>query len=157
VGQTPYPGAEYIDLGVKIKATPSLHANHEVTLQLEFEIRALAGANSNGIPIISNRTLSQTVRVREDETTLIGGLTDKQETHSIAGLPGFANLPVVGYAFGTRGASQQDTDLLILITPRRLRDPTHFARSIYAGRGDRAGSSGSVGAGTGPDRPRPNP
>ena len=49
--QTPYPGAEYVDLGVKVKATPTLHANHEVTLQLEFEIRALSGMNINGIPI----------------------------------------------------------------------------------------------------------
>ncbi len=53
---------------MKVKATPTLHQNHEVTLQLEFEIRALSGNNINGIPIISNRTLSQVVRVRDDET-----------------------------------------------------------------------------------------
>ena len=62
--QTPYPGSEFVDLGVKVKATPTLHQNHEVTLQLEFEIRALSGNNINGIPIISNRTLSQVVRVK---------------------------------------------------------------------------------------------
>ena len=78
--QTPYPGAEFVDLGVKVKATPTLHPNHEVTLQLEFEIRALTGNNINGIPIISNRTLNQTVRVKEGETTLIGGLLDNEET-----------------------------------------------------------------------------
>src|SRR6202023_3208723 len=78
--QTPYPGAEYIDLGVKVKATPTLHQNHEVTLQLEFEIRALSGSNINGIPIISNRTLSQVVRVKDDETTLIAGLVCKQKS-----------------------------------------------------------------------------
>src|SRR5215469_12246831 len=69
--QQPYPGSEYVDLGVKIKATPTLHANAEVTLHLEFEIRALAGSAVNGIPILSNRTLSQTVRVKENEPTLI--------------------------------------------------------------------------------------
>ena len=42
-GQTPYPGAEYMDIGLKVKATPALHPNNEVTLQLEFEIRALGG------------------------------------------------------------------------------------------------------------------
>src|SRR2546430_8255203 len=41
--QTPYPASEYVDLGVKIKATPTLHPNNEVTLVLEFEIRSLAG------------------------------------------------------------------------------------------------------------------
>src|SRR5216684_3227600 len=39
VGQTPYPASEYVDLGVKIKATPTLHPNNEVTMLLEFEIR----------------------------------------------------------------------------------------------------------------------
>jgi Flp pilus assembly secretin CpaC len=136
VAQQPYPGSEYIDLGVKVKATPVLHANGEVTLQLEFEIRSLSGANINGIPIISNRTLTQTVRVKEDQPTLLGGLTDREETRAITGLPGFANLPGVGYAFGARSNSLQDTELVFVITPRRLRSPGQTGRGIYAGRGD---------------------
>ncbi len=136
-GQQPYPGSQYEDLGVKVKATPSLHPNGEVTLQLEFEIRALAGSSVNGIPVISNRTLSQTVRVKEDETTLIGGLTDSQETRSITGLPGFAEIPGgLGYAFGNRNNSRADTELLILITPRRLRRPEHKTHTFFAGHGD---------------------
>jgi Flp pilus assembly secretin CpaC len=144
--QTPYPGSEYIDLGVKVKATPTLHPNHQVTLQLEFEIRALSGTSLNGIPIISNRTLSQTIRVKEDETTLLGGLLDKEETRAITGLPGFANIPLAGYAFGTRNNSLRDTEFLILVTPRRLRSPVRKSPSIFAGRGDVSGR-GSIGAG----------
>jgi hypothetical protein len=155
--QTPYPGAEYIDLGVKVKATPTMHPNREVTLQLEFEIRALAGTNINGIPIISNRTLTQTVRLKEDETTLIGGLLDTQETRAITGLPGFANLPGAGYAFGNRNNSSQDNELLILVTPRKLRSPVRNARSILAGRGD-ASTRSSIGAGAPPPvEPAPQP
>jgi tetratricopeptide (TPR) repeat protein len=153
--QTPYPGSEYVDLGVKIKATPALHSNNEVTLQLEFEIRALAGGNVNGIPIISNRTLSQTVRVKEDEPTLIGGLTDVEETRSITGLPGFAEIPGAGYAFGVKNNSLQDTELLILVTPRRLRLKDNLTRTIFAGRGD-PGGGGGVGAGV-PPSPRGQP
>jgi len=137
--QTPYPASEYVDLGVKIKATPTLHPNNEVTLLLEFEIRSLAGSSVNGIPVLSNRTLTQTVRVKEDEPTLIGGLTDAEETHSITGLPGFAELPVAGYAFGGRHNSLQDTELLILVTPRKLRLADHLTRTIFAGRGDTGG------------------
>jgi type II secretory pathway component GspD/PulD (secretin) len=136
-GQTPYPGAEYMDIGLKVKATPSLHPNNEVTLQLEFEIRALAGGNINGIPIISNRTLTQTVRVKDDQPTLIGGLTDREETRSLTGLPGFAELPGVGYAFGGRTNSLSDTELMILITPHRLRSPQHQTGTIFAGHGER--------------------
>ena len=132
-GQVPYPGSEFIDLGVKIKATPTLHGNNEVTLQLEFEIKALSGQNVNGIPVISNRTLSQTVRVKEDEPTLLGGVTDHEETRSITGLPGFATLPVIGYALGTRSTSLQNTELLIVITPRKLRLPERKTHTIFAG------------------------
>ncbi|HVH71066.1 MAG TPA: FG-GAP-like repeat-containing protein [Candidatus Dormibacteraeota bacterium] len=136
VAQQPYPASEYLDLGVKIKATPTLHPNSEVTLQLEFEIRALAGTNVNGIPILSNRTLSQTVRVKEDEPTLITGMMDTEETHSIAGLPGFGEVPGARYAFRSKNQSQQDTELIIVVTPRRLRLADHLTRTIYAGRGD---------------------
>ncbi|GAC1684890.1 MAG: hypothetical protein PVS2B2_23860 [Candidatus Acidiferrum sp.] len=138
----PYPASEFIDLGVKVKATPSLHPNHEVTLQLEFEIKALSGSSVNGIPIISNRSLTQTVRVKENETSLIGGLLDNEETKTITGLPGFARLPKVGYAFGRRDDSLADTELLILVTPRKLRFTPRQTKTIYAGKGD-AGDRGS--------------
>src|SRR5712664_3372802 len=147
VGQTPYPASEYVDLGVKIKATPTLHPNNEVTLLLEFEIRSLAGSSVNGIPVISNRTLTQSVRVKQDEPTLIGGLTDAEETHSITGLPGFAEIPIAGYVFGGRRNSLQDTELLILVTPRKLRLADHLTRTIFAGRGD-TGGRGTPGPGT---------
>jgi Bacterial type II and III secretion system protein/FG-GAP-like repeat len=144
--QTPYPGSEYIDLGVKVKATPTLHPNREVTLELEFEISALSGDSVNGIPIITSHTMHQTIRVREDETSIIEGLLNKQETRAITGLPGFANIPVAGYLFGSRNNTTSDTEILILVTPRRLRSPLRQAPSIYAGRGD-ATSRGSIGAG----------
>lgn len=135
VAQQPYPAAQYEDIGVKVKATPTTHPNDEVTLQLEFEIRALSGSNINGIPIITNRTLSQTVRVKEDEPTIIGGLLDNQETRTLTGLPGFANLPSpFGYVFSQRGSTAQDTEMLILITPRRIRIADRVSRAVYAGR-----------------------
>jgi Flp pilus assembly secretin CpaC len=140
--QQPYPGAEYEDLGVKIKATPSLHPNDEVTLQLEFEIRALAGSSINGIPIITNRTLSQTVRIKEEMPTVISGLLDNEETRTITGLPGFANLPGgAGYLFGQRNTTAQDTELLILITPHKLRLRDRVSRSIYVGHDPGAGAA----------------
>lgn len=155
--QQPYPGSEYVDLGVKIKATPTLHPNSEVTLQLEFEIRALAGSNVNGIPILSNRTLSQTVRVKENEPTLITGMTDTEETRSIAGLPGFAAVPGLRYAFSSKSTAFQDTELLIVITPRRLRLADHLTRTIYAGRGDVGrGAAGPAFRGT-PESQPPQP
>jgi type II secretory pathway component GspD/PulD (secretin) len=153
--QQPYPGAEYEDLGVKIKATPTIHSNDDVTLQLEFEIRALAGSSINGIPIITNRSLSQTVRIKEEQPTIISGLLDNEETRTITGLPGFANFPGgLGYLFGQRGTTGQDTELLIVITPHKLRLQDRVSRSIYVGRDTAAGGRGSTATPGVPSRQR---
>jgi Flp pilus assembly secretin CpaC len=157
-GQTPYPGAEYQDIGVKIKATPSLHPNNEVTIQLELEIKALTGSNVNGIPIISNRSLTQMIRLKENETSIVGGLLDDEETKTITGIPGLAQLPGVGYLFGDRSNSFTNNELLILITPRRVRLPLRQGETIYAGRGEPSGRGGGGGGGAlAPAQPEPEP
>ncbi len=40
-----YPGAEYLDIGLKVKATPRIHLNDDVTLQLAFDISSLSAQN----------------------------------------------------------------------------------------------------------------
>jgi len=141
IGQTPYPGSEYVDIGLKIKTTPTLHENKEVTLQMEFDIKSLAGQAVNQIPIISNRSMTQTVRLRENETSIVSGLLNLQETKSLQGIPGLAKLPGAGYAFGVHSDSYTNDELLILITPRRVRIPVRESQSFYAGRGELGGRS----------------
>jgi type II secretory pathway component GspD/PulD (secretin) len=142
--QTPYPGSEYEDIGLKVKATPYIHPNHEVTLQMEYELRALSGQNNNGIPIISNESFTQTIRLKEGETSIVSGLLDREFTKSLTGIPGLARIPYAGHLFGQETQNLTDDELLILITPRELRLPTHDVHDIYAGRGDVSGRS-SVG------------
>jgi type II secretory pathway component GspD/PulD (secretin) len=62
----------------------------------------------------------------------------------------------VGYAFGTRSKSLQDTELLIVITPRILRLADHLTRTIFAGRGDIGGGRAAVGPGI-REIPQPQP
>jgi len=152
ITQTPYPGSEYEDIGLKIKATPQLHDTKDVTLQLEFEIKSLSGTSINGIPVISNRTVTQTVRLKEDETSLILGLLSDNETKGLSGIPGLAQLPGIGYAFGTRNTSFTDEELLFLITPRRVRSPFHQSKTIYAGTGELSGRGQVGGAIVRPDQ-----
>lgn len=144
--QTPYPGSEYEDIGLKVKATPYIHPNHEVTLQMEYELKALSGSSNNGIPIISNESFTQTIRLKEGETSIISGLLDRELTKSLTGIPGLAKIPYAGHLFGQETDNLTDNELLILITPRELRLPTREVHDIYAGRGDVSGP-GSVGGG----------
>ena len=145
LAQTPYPGSEYVDIGLKVKATPFVHPNNEVTLQMDYEIKALSGSNFNGIPVISNESVSQTIRLKEGETSVISGLIDDEQTKALSGIPGLANIPYAGYLFGGHNDTFTNNELLILITPRELRLPVHESRDIYAGRGE-PGGRGSVGA-----------
>jgi general secretion pathway protein D len=134
--QIAYPSADYVDLGLKVKATPHLHADDEVTLQLEFDIKSLTGSDVNGIPILSNRNIEQTIRLHEDETSVLSGIIQKNQTGSVSGLPWISTAPGIGYLTGEDTTNEQDTEILILVTPRALRLPPHDVPAIYAGRGE---------------------
>ena len=143
-GQTAYPSADYIDLGLKIKATPRLHSDDEVTLHLEFDIKSLAGASVNGIPVLSNRSIDQTVRLHENETSILSGIVQANEAQIISGLPWTSTVPSVGDLTGNNSTNNQDTELLIVITPRAMRLPPHDMPALYAGHGEPSTPAGSV-------------
>ena len=134
--QTGYPSAEYEDLGLKIKATPHLHDDNEVTLQLQFDIKRLSGSTINGIPILSNRNIEQTIRLRENETSIVSGILQSNKMGSTSGLPWTSTIPGIGLLTGEDTANFQQSELLILVTPRALRLPPHDVPAVYAGRGE---------------------
>ena len=142
--QTAYPSADYVDFGLKIKATPRLHSGDEVTLHLEFDIKSLAGSSVNGIPILTNRSLDQTVRLREDETSVLSGIVQNNEARSVSGLPWTSSVPSVGDLTGENTANNQQTEILILVTPRALRLPPRDAPALYAGHGEPSTPPGPI-------------
>ena len=83
---TQFPGAEYIDIGLKVKATP-VHPDGDVTLQFEFTLSSLAGNSLNNIPVVNNQEIHQTVRVRTDQTAALAGYLAPQRTTSLNGSP----------------------------------------------------------------------
>ncbi len=146
---TGFPGVQYIDIGLKVKATPRIHLNNEVTLQLEFDISSLSGQSFNAIPVISNDTISQTVRVKQNETAVLAGVLQKQTSGAINGTPGIADIPELGLFASDQNRQNQDTELLILVTPRMVRYAPRADHVIYAGQGEPEGP-GAVGAGIAP-------
>jgi general secretion pathway protein D len=134
--QVGYPSAQYEDLGLKVKATPRLHGDDEVTLQLQFDIKSLTGSSINGIPILSNRNIEQTIRLRENETSVLSGILQSNKMTSTSGLPWVSTVPGIGLLTGEETSNSQQSELLILVTPRALRMPPHQVPAIYAGRGE---------------------
>lgn len=132
---TQFPNSQYLDIGLKVKATPRLHQPDEVTLQLNFEISSLASASFNGIPVINNQAIEQTVRLKENETSVLAGILQSQIGNAIDGTPGIANIPGIGGLLGDQKVQDQDNELLILITPRMVLLAPRKDREIYAGQG----------------------
>jgi Flp pilus assembly secretin CpaC len=135
LSSTPYPSADFEDIGLKVKVTPRIHPDNQVTLQLSFDISSLAGTSVNGIPIIGNRQIEQTARLRENETTVLSGIIDREESRAISGFPGLGQVTPLN-ATSNFTNSSVDTELIIAITPHLLRLPPRNGHSIYAGRGD---------------------
>jgi type II secretory pathway component HofQ len=142
---TQFPNAEYIDIGLKVKATPRVHENGDVSLQFEFTMSSLAGNSLNNIPVVNNQEIHQSVRVHADESALLAGYLAPQNTTALNGSPGIANLPLNGLVGGTTSTQFMNTEVLILVTPRIVdsaaRNKEHL---IYAGRGQ-LGGPGALG------------
>jgi hypothetical protein len=139
--QTPYPGSQYEDIGLKVKVTPRMHPDGYINLELAIEIKSLTGTSINSIPVITNREFDETISAKQDESTLLSGMIDHEESMAISGLPGLALIPGAGLLMGTRNPVKADTQLLILITPRLARPVSGTGRTIFAGK-DTSGRAG---------------
>jgi hypothetical protein len=153
---TPFPGVQYLDIGLKVKATPRMHPNGDVTLQLGFEISSLTSQSFNTIPVIQSETVNQTVRLKPNETAALAGFLQSQVSNAITGAPGIAGLPGIGWLGQNQTVQKQDSELLILVTPRLVRLAPRQGHAIYAGHGSLEGSSAAVNPGLFPT-PQPQP
>jgi len=153
---TLYPGAEYLDIGLKVKATPRIHPNQEVTLQLSFDISSLTSQSFNSIPVIQREAAEQTVRVKENETAVLAGFLSSQLSSAIAGTPGIAGQPGIGWLAQNQTTQDQSSELLILVTPRLVRSAPRRDHSIYAGQGALEGGGAAAGPAA-PAAPSPTP
>ncbi len=139
--QLPYPGFQYEDLGIKAKATPHIHPSGDVTLTLTLEIRSLSATNFNGIPVLTNRTIEQTVRLRPNEPSVLSGIFSDQQTLSITGLPGAAEVPGLQDLTTNRNPQVQQTELIVVVTPRMVRLAPRILEVFYAGHERQSGIS----------------
>jgi general secretion pathway protein D len=115
---------QYQDVGVNIEMTPSIHYDHDVTLKIKIEVSAESGTETiSGVtePIISQRVVDQTIRLREGEASILGGIQNNQEQNNWNGIPGLSAIPVLKYLFGSRDRIIQDDDIVFVIVPHIVR------------------------------------
>jgi general secretion pathway protein D len=117
---------QYLDVGVNIDMTPTVHADREVTLKLMLEISAVTGtSNIGGIqqPIIGSRHIEHVIRLKEGEVNLLGGIMESSDVRSVSGLPGLAQIPILKYLFGNNSKEITDNEIVFAIVPHIVRGP----------------------------------
>src|ERR1700728_3223948 len=115
---------QYLDVGVNIDVTPHVHADREVTLKISMEISSVVSqASIGGIsqPIIGQKKIEHEIRLRDGESSLIGGIFDDSQTKSLAGIPGLAQIPILRYLFGQVTQDHSSDETVFAITPHIIR------------------------------------
>ncbi|MFQ5737608.1 MAG: secretin N-terminal domain-containing protein, partial [Acidobacteriota bacterium] len=117
---------QFQDVGVNLDITPRVHSNREITLQVKVEVSSVTGrVNIGGIeqPIFGQRTIEHTIRLREGEVSILGGIIERSETVSLQGWPGLAQVPFLRYLFSSESKETLESEVLIVLTPRIIRLP----------------------------------
>jgi general secretion pathway protein D len=115
---------QYLDVGVNIDVTPHVHADREVTLKITMEISSVVGQSSIGgisQPIIGQKKVEHEIRLRDGESSMIGGIFDDSQTKSLAGIPGLAQIPILRYLFGQVTQDHSSDETVFAITPHIIR------------------------------------
>jgi general secretion pathway protein D len=115
---------QYLDVGVEIEITPTVHFNGDVTLKTKIvtsEEQSPVSIGGITEPVISQRTSEQTVRLKEGETNIMGGFLEKEDLTSVTGTPGLGEVPLLKYIFSSKTHEVIDDEIMFLITPHVVR------------------------------------
>lgn len=115
------PQIQYEDLGVTLKATPTVQKSGRVAMHLDLKIEALAGGAIDNIPILANRQFVSDITVGDGETALMISSLSKTEATAISGIPGLSELPGFQTATSDRLVERDTSELVLLITPHVVR------------------------------------
>jgi len=115
----------YLDVGVNIDMTPTVHLDREVTLKLKVEVSSQNGnVTISGVtePIISQRVAEQTIQLLDGEPSVMAGILTQQDSLSLSGTPGLGELPLLKYFFGSRRNEKQQDEIVFLLIPHIVRE-----------------------------------
>jgi type II secretory pathway component GspD/PulD (secretin) len=106
--------------GVTLDITPLVDAQGGITVALHPVVNSLIGLSSAGVPEISTRDTQTTVHLRDNETLVIGGLIQENETRTNSKIPLLGDVPLVGRVFRNEQRTSSRNELIIVVTPHLL-------------------------------------
>lgn len=130
----------YLDVGLKLEIEPQVQLDNDVTIKVALEVSSVTnevtGPQGSIAYQIGTRQASTTLRIRDGETQILAGLLNDSESRTSTGLPGLHQIPGVGKLFGTDTDTRDKTEVILLITPRIVRNvmqPTSTAGFLPSG------------------------
>lgn len=122
---------QLLDTGVILEVTPRVNANGLVILDILQEVSDAVTTESSGIdsPTIQKRNVKSSIAIQGGETVALGGLIRDTDNRTESGIPVLMDIPLVGTVFRNTNDAQRRTELLVLLTPRVVRD-SNDARAV---------------------------
>ena len=110
-----------VDVGVKLEIDAWTGGNDEITTTITSEVSNIQELDpQTGLPLLSQRIASTTVRARDGETIVVGGLVQRQSYVTKRKIPILGDIPLLGNLFRSKNVTTMDSELVILITPSVL-------------------------------------
>lgn len=110
---------KFVDIGTTLKVTPIINEDGYITIKVHPEVSSLNEALDAG-PRITTREADTTVRIRENETLIIGGLIRQRDDTSEDKVPFLGDIPLFGHAFKRSSTDREQKELAVFLTPRIL-------------------------------------
>jgi pilus assembly protein CpaC len=121
--------------GISLNFTPVVMTEGRISLRVMTEVselsndnsitltQALGGNSTNSlvIPSIKTRRAETTLEIPSGGSMAMAGLIAEQTKQAINGLPGLSQLPVLGTLFRSRDYVNNQTELMVLVTPYVVR------------------------------------
>lgn len=111
-----------VDTGIKLSLKPWVSAADLITVEIQPDISDYLG-DAYGMPRTSDRSAKTTLRVRDGETIIIGGLIQQVTQVDKRKVPILGSLPLIGSLFRYEKETQSQNEFIIYITPHLVTDP----------------------------------
>lgn len=129
---------QYKDVGTRLTVQPTISGDGYVTLDVTQEVNSATSETQFDAPIISTRTVSTRLLIKDGQTIALGGLMDRQRDRNQGGVPVLSSIPVLGGLFGRASRRSTETELFLFLTPRVIRSDEE-AEQVTQPLRDRAG------------------
>lgn len=114
---------QYRSTGVNVSVTPTINADGLVSLELSTETSNVPDSSKDSLtPPITSRSITTSVFAADGQTIILGGLILDSTTVTDNKVPVLGDIPLLGSLFQKKSNAKSRTELMILITPRIIRD-----------------------------------